>query len=73
MNRLYWWYRGAPANRVGGAWWYKDFLDLEELEKSLATIQPFLEAYAVSENCVELDPMNVKPQPGDDVVRVPGP
>lgn len=73
MTRLYFWFRGAACNRTGGPWWYKDFEDRDELDHHPRTLRPFLEAYSVSERIVELHPMDIKPQRGDTIVRVPGP
>lgn len=70
MTRLYYWFLGAPANRPGGAWWYKDFEDRCALDHYLVGLKPFLEAYSISTNVVELHPMDIRPQPGDSIISV---
>ena len=46
--RLYFWIDGAPADRIGGPWWYIDFHDSDaEAEQFLSSMRPMLKAYAI--------------------------
>lgn len=42
MFRLYYWFKGAPENRAGGPWWYKDFESYNRRVMFLAALKPFL-------------------------------
>lgn len=46
--RLYSWYAGAPSDRPGGPWWYRDFTSTDRLNEYLNTQRYFLKAYAFS-------------------------
>jgi hypothetical protein len=73
MTRLYWWFTDAPKDRVGGPWWHKDFdsvIGPKGLNRFLDTLFPFIYAYSISENLPDLDPMEIAPQEGDEVIQV---
>jgi hypothetical protein len=40
IYRLYYWIKGAPENRPGGPWWYRDFSEQEGRDKFLQSIGP---------------------------------
>jgi len=62
MIRIYFWFMGAPEDRLGGPWWYKDLLSSSEAKQFLEDMKPFLMAYATSlEPFVDHDPMEIRP------------
>lgn len=40
-NRVFYWIKGAPANRIGGPWWYRDFSDFDEHVDFIRVVKPF--------------------------------
>lgn len=48
--RLYFWIAGAPEDRPGGPWWYRDFMSEEDRERFLDDVRPFLYQYVYSRN-----------------------
>ena len=42
---LYYWISGAPADRMGGPWWHREFDSATEGELFLKDLKPFLHAY----------------------------
>lgn len=66
MTRVYYWFRGAPADRPGGPWHYRDFLTRKEAEEFLKDCLPVLCKVAITSN-IELmpehDPMRIAPHP----------
>lgn len=43
--RLYYWILGAPENRPGGAWWYRDFDNDYRRQQFFKHIKPLLHDY----------------------------
>lgn len=67
MVRLYFWIKGAPADRPGGPWWFLDFENNEKLTAWHKRMQMMWHAYAIEEdpkpikNVMEIfPPKNVK-------------
>jgi len=61
--RLYYWIYGAPENRPGGPWWYRDFKTAAARDNFLAGIRSQLCKYAKTEGddlsfhgCMEIYP-----------------
>ena len=46
IYRLYFWIDGAPENRPGGPWWFRDFKEKEKYQDFCETIIPLLKCYA---------------------------
>jgi hypothetical protein len=40
--RLFFWIAGAPEDRPGGPWWYRDFMSDEQRDAFLEDVRPFL-------------------------------
>ena len=45
VYRLYYWYNGAPEDRPGGPWWYKDFKTRYERSEFLTCGHIFFKKY----------------------------
>ncbi len=75
--RLYWWFRGAPADRPGGPWWVETFITMPHLpftltphqrrDRMLDTLRPFLHAYALTDGSEQLA-SDSSPPPNAQVV-----
>lgn len=63
--RLYYWFQGAPADRPGGPWWYRDFENGGERNFFLLLCKPFLyrwaEAHGESGTMPNHDLMEIQP------------
>ena len=44
--RFYYWFSGAPENRIGGPWWARDFDSETKMNEFKNTTLPFLCAWA---------------------------
>ena len=78
--RVYYWIRGASANRPGGPWWYRDFPEHSNSSGVLARdifiadIKPFLQdLYCMEGNSLpdhRFDPMHIQPCEGARQIQV---
>ena len=61
--RLYYWFKGAPEQRPGGPWWYRDFKAHGEMDAYLKDIEQFLQhAYVIEADVLpEHDPLEIVP------------
>lgn len=72
-TRIYFWFKGADPNRLGGAWWYKDFrsMNRNEIESFIDCMKPFcIEIKKIVANRLkDHDPMEICPP--DKAVDIP--
>lgn len=47
--RLYYWFKGASPDRMGGPWWYRDFEVPGKRTRFLSDTQDFLHAWAAED------------------------
>lgn len=68
--RLYFWFKGAPRDRPGGPWWYRQFPNEWMLHRFLEDTKVFLYAWAKTfEGSESLpDPMHIRP-PGNATIE----
>ena len=63
--RLYYWFDGAPVDRPGGPWWYRDFSKAEERDWFLLNTRPFLRRWAETHGewgkLPDHNPMKIQP------------
>ena len=45
--RLFFWFDGAPEDRPGGPWWYRDFLSEEDRDKFIVDTRRFLHIFVI--------------------------
>lgn len=70
MIRLYYWFRGAPADLAGGPWWYRDFLSERSFWDYAKAIGPVCcQLYRLDGPAPSHDPMKIAPPPGATEVR----
>ena len=74
MLRLYYWYEGAPAERPGGPWWYRSFINEESLQAFLAIVAPFCREMRLlrraQADMPNHDPMNIEPPEDAEALHV---
>lgn len=72
--RLYFWFRGAPADRPGGPWWVETYeparvswaeSPLVRRDRMLGVLRPFLHAYALTDGS---EPLAANNEPPPDAV-----
>ncbi len=62
MYRLYYWIHGAPENRTGGPWWYKDFNTKDKRLRFFNNVVELLHDYEfVDDNLINHGPFDIKP------------
>ncbi len=61
--RLYYWFDGAPADRPGGPWWYRDFYKEDNPNAFLVDCKSFLYKWAEmhGDDLPRHDPMRIYP------------
>ena len=67
--RLYFWFKGTPANRVGGPWWYKDFSNTPVRRQFVNDARLFLEkAVTYDGKYIEHTSMDIYPPKSQEVI-----
>jgi len=70
--RLYYWVKGAPANRPGGPWWYRDFVNVRTRERFLEQAAALFHRWARTDGKERVNAHSVQP-PTNAILREGGP
>jgi len=69
MCRLFFWIAGAPENRPGGPWWYRDFFSDEDRTRFIDDVRRFLHEFVCCDD--QLIPYGVDKRGGMIIIEPP--